>query len=226
MAAADRDRAGAGDGRPLVIATIATTGLTFEPVSHTYRLEGREIPSVTQILSDNRLRADFRFVNPDVLERARRLGQAAHAAAHYYDEGSLDTATVAPEVQPYLDAWRLFVEERQVHMLQLEQLWADPLYLFAGTIDRVAEVDGIERAIILDIKTGEATGTNYQTAAYAHLAGLPLFTPRWSVQLHPERAVPYSVTPYSRTSDWRIFRAALELTHERAALGLAWREAA
>ena len=80
--------------------------------------------------------------------------------------------------------------------------------------------------MILDIKTGDATGTNYQTAAYAHLAGLSVSTTRWSVHLHPDRAVPYSVTPYRQTSDWRIFRAALELTHERAALGHAWREAA
>lgn len=209
-----------------MIARIATTGLVFDAATHTYTLDGHAIPSVTQVLSDNRLRADYRHVRPDVLERARQIGHAAHAAAHYSDEGTLVESTVAPEVLPFLAAWRAFVEVRQVEMLELEQLFADPTYRFAGTIDRIARLDGADRPVILDIKTGEASGTNYQTAAYGHLAGLPLSTPRYSVQLHPERAVPYTVTPYRATSDWRIFRAALELTHERAAHGRDWREAA
>lgn len=209
-----------------MIAVIATDGLSFEADTHTYRLLDDVVPSVTQILSDNRLRADYRWVNPDVLERARQIGHAAHAAAHYSDEGTLVESTVAPEVLPFLQAWRAFVEVRQVRMVKLEQLFADTTYRFAGTIDRIAFIDGVERPVILDIKTGDSSGANYQTAAYGYLAGLPLSTPRFSVQLHPERPIPYTVTPYRRTSDWRIFRAALELTHERAALGQHWREAA
>lgn len=209
-----------------MIAEIATAGLSFDAESHTYRLDGQALPSVTQVLSDNRLRADYRNVRPDVLERARQIGHAAHAAAHYHDEGTLVESTVAPEVMPFLQAWRAFVDVRRVRMVQLEQLFADTTYRFAGTIDRIAMIDGVDRPVILDIKTGDSSGTNYQTAAYSHLAGLPLSTSRYSVQLHPERAIPYTVTPYRSTADWRIFRAALELTHERATRGLDWREAA
>lgn len=209
------------------LATIATRGLTFHEPTHRYALDGEVVPSVTQVIKDNRLSETFGHVNREVLNRKRDIGKAAHAAAHYYDEGDLDESTVDAEVQPYLEAWKAFVYERKVEMLSLEQLVADPLYRVAGTIDRIARVPGMAGELVIDIKTGDPrdAGANYQTAGYALLAASlavitkPFLIERWSVQLHPERAVPYSVTPYRSTADRRIFLAALQLTHERERLG-------
>lgn len=217
-----------------MIAEIATKGLTFDEPSHTYTLNGIVLPSVTQVIRDNRLSSDFAFVSTADMERARQLGQAVHVATHYNDEGTLDDATVDPAVRPFLDAWRRFVSERQIEFVALEQRVADQTYQFCGTVDRIARIVGSSSLgeIIIDLKTGDpkAAGANYQTAAYAHLVRdlscVTRISARWSVQLHPERAIPYSVTPYTHTSDWRLFRSALELTHERAARGTSWREAA
>ncbi len=209
------------------LAAIATPGLTFHDATHRYMLDGEFVPSVTQVIKDNRLSADFSHVNRDVLERNRAIGVAVHAAAHYFDEGDLDESSVDPDVRPYLEAWKAFVYERKVEMLALEQRVADPVYRLAGTIDRIARVPGISGELVIDIKKGDPkdAGANYQTAAYALLAAnlgiiaKPFLIERWSVQLHPERAVPYTVSPYRSSADRRIFLAALQLTHERERLG-------
>lgn len=199
---------------------LGTPGLTFDEASHRYFLGGQEVPSVTGVIRDNRLGGDFSAVAPAVLEHARQLGTAVHAALHYDDEGMLDEATVDPVVAPYVEAWRRFRAERHVAIVEMERRYADATYRFAGTLDRIAVIDG--RRVVCDIKTGGVEGADYQTAAYAHLAGEPLSILRWAVQLHPERAIPYTVHPYRNLADWRIFRAALELTHERARRGRPW----
>ena len=209
------------------LAQIATAGLEFSEADHVYRLHGQEIPSVTSVIRDNRLGADFSRVSAEALQRARELGTAVHAALHYFDEGTLDETTVDPAVAPYLAAWQAFCADRNVVIVEMERRFADPTYQFAGTLDRivVADVDaGQRRRVLVDVKTGGVDGAHYQTAAYAYLANEPVSTRRWAVQLHPERVVPYSIHPYASPRDWRIFRAALELTHERAAIGRHWSE--
>ena len=215
------------------LAQIATPGLVFEEETHRYMLDGRELPSVTQVLADNGLRNSFLNVRPDVLERARQRGAAVHAATHYHDEGDLNESTVDPVVAPYLEAWKAFLKERQVEILALEQRIADPLYGVCGTIDRIARAPGVRGEIVIDIKSGDASGVAYQLAAYKHLAAnlKPLVTNgfilnRWAVHLHPDRAVPYTVTAYRDRRDREVFLAALTLTHERARLGRSWRQAA
>lgn len=207
------------------IAQIATAGLVFEEATHRYFLNGTEVPSVTATIRDNRLGGDFSRVDPAVLDRARQLGSAVHVALHYYDEGTLDTATVDPAVWPYLEAWARFKTERDVTVLVMEQRLADPVHRFGGTLDRIAVIDG--RRVLIDVKSGSVDGADLQTAAYARLAGEPASTRRWAVQLHPERQIPYTVYAYQDPNDWRLFRSALELTHERARRGRHWhREAA
>lgn len=203
---------------------VGTPGLTFDAAAHRYYFGGRELPSVTTIIRDNRLGGDFSRAALDDLERARQLGTAVHMALHYDDEGTLDEGTLDPAVAPYLEAWRQFRRDHHVAIVEMERCYADPVYCFAGTLDRIAVVDG--RRGVVDVKTGGVDGADVQTAAYAHLAGEPLSTLRWAVQLHPERPVPYTVHPYRNLADWRIFRAALELTHERARRGRHWSEAA
>jgi hypothetical protein len=202
-------------------ARVMTPGLVFYAESHTYNLDGVIVPSVSQVIADNRLGPDFSRVDPVTLEQARQLGTAIHAALHYSDEGTLDEATLDSRVAPYVEAWQRFLDERKVTLVEMEQRFADRLLQFAGTVDRIAVVDG--RPVVIDLKSGTCEGVGYQTAAYAHLADQRRTVQRWAVQLHPERAIPYSVIPCPRLADWSIFRAALELTHERARLGLPWR---
>lgn len=213
------------------LAQIATPGLSFDEAAHVYRLDGVELPSVTQILRANGLAPDFRHVSPAILEYARQRGTAVHAATHYFDEGDLDESTVDAEVRPYLAAWQAFRSERKVEILALERRVA--CYRFAGTIDRIARVPDIRGEVLIDIKSGTAAGANYQLAAYSILAQYlkppvtsSFLLERWAVELHPERQVPYTIHQYRDRRDRDVFLAALTLTHERARLGRHWLEAA
>jgi hypothetical protein len=212
---------------------LKTPGLHFDETIHRYTLDGQQLPSVTQVLRLNGLSDDFSHVNKPTLDRARDLGIAIHAATHYWDEGTLDQATVAPEVAPYLAAWIQFCAERRIQIDEMEQRLAHPLYRYAGTLDRIAtgETARGRKRIVLDIKKGDpkAAGANYQTSAYQELYRQnhnEIIPERWSVQLHPDRAIPYTVTEYRETRDWRVFRSALDITFARLDRGNHWASAA
>lgn len=205
-------------------------GLSFDEGGHVYRYKGEARPSVTQVLDDNRLRADLSSVPAAALERARQRGVAVHLATHFDDEGTLDEATVDPVIWPYVQAWRAFKIARGVEIVEMERRMIHSTLGYAGTLDRVARVNlGRRRAdVVLDIKTGDQTGVAFQLAAYKELyrdaIGGHYAYHRWSVVLHPERRIPYTVHEFNDLSDWRIFRAALDLTMARAALGRSWRQ--
>ena len=83
---------------------------TFDPEAHIGRVNGIVWPSVTQLLQEFKL-VDYSGVDPEVLERKRRLGIRVHAATVLLDEGRLDEEHFNknfPECVPYLEAYRKF----------------------------------------------------------------------------------------------------------------------
>jgi hypothetical protein len=84
----------------------------FEPLTHTYTLDGVRLPSVTQVLQRAGL-IDFSRIPAPILLSARDRGAAVHRALHYYNEGDLDAAFQYefPEYWPYLEAWIKFLDE-------------------------------------------------------------------------------------------------------------------
>ena len=61
--------------------------MVFDEVAHAYFLDGKQLPSVTQLL---KFVVSFDFVPPDVLEAKRQLGVAVHKACELLDEDDLD----------------------------------------------------------------------------------------------------------------------------------------
>ena len=122
--------------------------LVFEPQTHTYRLDGMVIPSVTQImkpLSD----AEYSAIDPAVLDNAARRGTAVHAACELY--GLYGVADVQPEYQGYIDAFLKWVDQLKPTFIYTERaIWHKQL-LYAGTLDLVAEIGGIK--MLVDYKT-------------------------------------------------------------------------
>jgi hypothetical protein len=221
---------------------IATApGLFFGELNHEYRFNGEVIPSVTQNLEFNRYRSwrqdpktglwqhITEYVRPDHLEYARQRGTAVHLATHYDDEGTLDDATVSTAIWPYVLAWRAFKLARKVEILEMEKRRVHSRLKYAGTLDRIALVDlGRRRGkVVLDLKTGDQTGVELQLAGYLDLyrdeTGNSEVLGRWSVVLHPERRIPYTVHEFTNPRDFRIFRAALDVTWSHAAMGHTWR---
>ena len=196
--------------------------VTLDETTHVYtHRDGHRPPSVTAILgSVPPWSQRFDRADPADLERKGAIGRAVHLACEYFDQGVLDWGSLDPAVQPYVDGWILFCQEKRVEVLEVEQKVYHPIYGYAGTLDRILRADchrGRGLALV-DLKTGDATMAGPQTAAYLHAwhamrdeSGSPIDAPveRWSVQLLPTGR--YAITEHTDRRDWRLFLAAFEL---------------
>lgn len=184
--------------------------LRFDAASHTYTTPaGVVVPSITQILRHTGVSVDFNALpKQEAVARKRDIGVAAHSDCHAADDGDLDWASVHQDVKPYVEAWLTFREMKRLTPIERERRVYDPIRNVAGTFDGVFSEAGQDSLVLCDLKLGnpDDAGARYQTAAYvlAHAVEVPevMGYRRWSVQLMPERAVPFVVTPYD---DWTDF---------------------
>lgn len=143
--------------------------LKFYDEGHRYVYNGEEIPSVSELL---------RFLSKEIygeidryiLDQAAERGTEVHLATQKLDESG--TVEITEQIAPYIEAYALFLREHKVEWLYIEKAIAHPELLYAGTIDRVGEVDG--KTTILDIKTNSAIKkplVKAQLNGYQKLAG-------------------------------------------------------
>lgn len=184
--------------------------LTFEPETHTYRVDGEAWPSVTQIL--DRLHS-FAGVPEDVLEAARERGTYVHQLTELHDLDDLDEPLVPPEYQGYLAAWKKFLHEAQPNWSGIEEMAYSPAYRFAGTMDRHGELEALRfrGRWVIDIKSSLSAHPVWgpQVAAYRQMKAEqdPSFAlyRRGTVQLRPDGS--YLFTEWKDPADWQIFLA-------------------
>ncbi len=176
--------------------------LTFNKERHEYRLDGAIVPSVTQVIKAARIIDDSFFD-----EHSRRRGEAVHLATAMYDEGTLDPASVDPEIAGYVEAWEIFLVLSGFQPTKIEFSVANETYRYAGTIDRVGTMAG--SPVILDIKTG-AVGpeVGLQLAAYEYALDHETNYRRFAVQLSDDGKFT-SKEFTDRATDWAAFHAAL-----------------
>lgn len=193
--------------------------LTFEPESHTYRIGGIVVPSVTQVIDDQL--NDWEGVPLDAMEAARIFGAHVHEACHLMVRDELDWDSLDPELFPYVDAARRFIDESGITIIESETRMCDPGLMIAGTED----IWGIIRDDywLLDWKTPLQfpRSVGPQTAAYSHLRGKSRPTPRapgkrnkpphrrGCVQLNPKLCKNgYKLTECKDSTDWHYFLSA------------------
>lgn len=139
----------------------------FDATTHTYLVDGQEVPSVTTILKPLTDRG-YGKVNPSVLEYAANRGRAVHEALEVYDLGG--ELEVVPETEGYI---RAYLEWEQIYRptwTGVEQIVYSENYGYIGTLDRVGSLNNRELAVV-DIKTSQPTkealiSVCCQTAAY------------------------------------------------------------
>lgn len=138
--------------------------LTFEADSHTYRVGGTRLPSVTEILAPI---VDYSMVPPDVLAAAAEFGRNVHLATHLYDLGELDFEQLDPALDPYVRAWARFMEESGAVVIASEQPVVHAKLGYAGTPDRV--LAWRDRLVVPDLKSTSVVPRSVgpQTVAYA-----------------------------------------------------------
>lgn len=183
------------------------SALTFDEATHTYRMQGAIVPSVTQILKPL---SNFSAVPPAVLAAASAFGTAAHKACELHDLGQLDEAALDPALAPYLEAWKRFSADHDVKWTMVEGRLFNPAHIYAGTCDRYGTVAG--KAAVVDIKTSAALypSVGPQLAAYKNaIVGAPPTTTRMAVQLKADGN--YVAKTYVNKSDWPVFLSLLTL---------------
>ena len=185
--------------------------LTFDEATHTYRVDGVVVPNVTSVLEDCG-NSDFSMVPADKLEAAQERGRLVHEITHFFDEDDLDTASVDPDLLPYLEAWTKFRVHTGFTPELIEERVYSELYGYAGTLDRVG-VMGHGRRALVDIKSGAILpAVRLQLAAYSYC--LDEVMDCFAVQLKKDGN--YSVHgPYDPTEYFSDFTAALKVYNNK-----------
>ena len=123
--------------------------LTFDEATHTYTLDGIQLPSVTEV---TRFCAyDYKSDRPWLAEAAACRGTAVHEACALIDYGEEPEET--PEIAGYLKAYRRFLADYKPEWELIEHPMGSLDVGFAGTLDRFGTIR--ESPLILDIKTGQ-----------------------------------------------------------------------
>ena len=123
-------------------------GLEFVEDGHRYFYEGKEIPSVSEIL---------RFISREVYKEADKTamdfaadrGTRVHAACAELDERG--SAVVDEDITGYVSAYANFLNDHRVKWEKIEEPRLGINEEYAGTIDRYGVLD--DRPALLDIKT-------------------------------------------------------------------------
>ena len=123
--------------------------ISFDPDTHTYTIDGVEVPSVTTVCRF--LAYDQKSDKPWLARVAADRGTRIHAACAAIDYGIEPEET--DDISGYLKAYRRFLKDYRPDWEGIEYTTGSAGLGMAGTIDRFGTLyDG--RSCILDIKTG------------------------------------------------------------------------
>lgn len=151
--------------------------LRFEADRHEYFLGDDRIPSITQLVKmGGLLGSGEQFYT----EASRDRGTEVHSLCSDYDLGALDLPRLASPYRGYVLAYIAACHGLQPTWDEIEEADAHPGYRFAGRIDRVGTVQGLQT--VAEIKSAakakhHAVQTALQAILKSHRSGLP--AERW-----------------------------------------------
>lgn len=185
--------------------------LTFDEATHTYRLDGVVVPSVTTIMKPL---YNFDFVSELTLEIASKRGVEVHKACEMYDLDDLDESSLDGwKWINYFKAWKRFREESGYVPHLTEKQVHHPTLKFAGTLDSAGVMNGEE--VVIDRKTTASLSSAIGVQLAAYDEALRQEDPkqpkrkRYAVQLRPDGT--YRLQPYEKSTDWTTFVALINL---------------
>ena len=140
----------------------------FDEGTHTYTLDGVVIPSVTEICAPITC---GKYPPVGVVQQAAARGTRVHELCALYDMDALPDEIEAGLVG-YVKAWAAFCRDYKPVWTHIEL----PLYgspdtglPFAGTLDRIGEIDG--RTRVVDIKTAASLDRPAKVALCEQITG-------------------------------------------------------
>jgi hypothetical protein len=165
------------------------------------------LPSVTEILADVGLSADYRAILGSKQQYYSERGRALHLAIQYYhegllkpEEGVLNETTLHPLVKPGFLAYKRFLEEtgHLARHTELEMIHEE--YKFCGHLDREGELTA--RSCLIDFKYSDSPDLE---AARYQLAGYDiLYRHRFPRGPVPERRYVLALSPSGRGSGYML----------------------
>lgn len=145
--------------------------LHFNRETHTYKLAGRRLPSVTEVLET--ALQEMKDLPEHLVKAAGEFGQHVHSACDLYDRNELDHEALDVRLRPYIRAYEAFLLQSRALVLASELRVHHPKLGYAGTLDRKVIFPDRKKAYarlpsVLDIKTASAVSRSVgpQTAAY------------------------------------------------------------
>ena len=182
----------------------------YDPINHIYKIDGRVVPSCTQVL------ASCGFIDSGwFTEESRERGNEIHYLCEQDDIRSEDLESQKGYL--YLQSWKKFKKDFKPVFLEIEQPHFSETYQMGCTPDRIAEFNG--DIWILDIKTGakapwhilQLAGNRLCTGyRSSRMADIYLCETGYKFVAHPE------VCPQQE----QIFQCALTVTQAKLAIGL------
>lgn len=188
--------------------------LEFHEPTHTYTLDGVNLPSVTTIL---RPLYSFNGVPEHVLQAKAALGTAVHRACELLDNDDLDQesdegkAGLAP-IAGYLAGYVKFKAEVRPVVLENESRLFHPVHRYAGTIDRRYTINRDLWDVDLKSTVAMSPVVGLQTAAYSELFkanGDRRRPRRGALQLFPDGK--YKLWEFKDPSDIAVFLSLLNV---------------
>jgi len=140
--------------------------LKFEPITHTYYFNEKQIPSVSEIMRPLS-KANYDSIPPHILENARARGVRVHEAIEEYEQIGIEPDE--EEVKLYFDSYMQVKAKNQFEVVKSEIMLTNGL--FAGTLDQIILTNGV--LCINDIKNTSKIHTDMlgvQLYAYQQLA--------------------------------------------------------
>ena len=143
--------------------------LEFNAELHEYRIDGKLVPSVTQICAP--LTAlDMGKLNPSVIQQAASRGTIIHELTELVDYGAApEDLDIYPDLSGYLTAYLRFLRDYTPVWNRIEYRLASETDGFAGTLDRMGVIDG--RPCIVDVKTASAPSRPTKVSWVTQLSG-------------------------------------------------------
>lgn len=191
--------------------------LTFDEATHTYRVGGRVVPSVTQLLDKLH---DFSGIPVEILDAAKERGTYVHRMCEMLDLDELDVPLVPEHYQGYLKAWQDFTAEYGPVWEGIEYQSHSRLFGYAGTMDRKGTLPRKFPASlrwVVDIKSSADSHPVWgmQTAAYRQIlaeedAGYALAR-RATVQLRADGR--FKFLTWDEPTDWPAFQSLITLSN-------------
>lgn len=179
----------------------------FDADLHEYTIDGRKVPSVTQVINA----VIPRSFHPG--EWYMQRGRALHHAIHLQSESRLDWSSVDDRIKARLNALQSFLREAGVSIKRSEIQLASQKLLYAGTIDAQAIAD--DGLFLADWKSSVSPEVELQLGGYSLLWGESLGPkPHKALALELREDGSYSCKwlskPALRRSE-NLFKAALSI---------------